>query len=59
MNPAEIEALVAAFQELEPIVQRGIAALVHALHGQPKTAQDYLAQAQALLDAQSKVSPQG
>jgi hypothetical protein len=49
MTPAEIQAAIQAFQLLEPQAQKGIAALIHLIH-HTKNAQDYIAEAQALLD---------
>ena len=50
MSPAAILAAVQAFQALEPEVQKGIVALYHLAHGTPpKTPQDYIAEATALL----------
>lgn len=41
--------MLEAFNLLEPQIQKGIAALIHIMHGQPKTAQDYINEANALL----------
>jgi hypothetical protein len=53
VNPAEIAAAVQAFQLLEPIVQQGIAALIHKAQKKQLTAQDYLDQAQAILNSKT------
>jgi hypothetical protein len=53
VTPAEIEAMIEAFEFLEPIVQRGIASLIQKLHHKTMTAQDYLDLA-ATLVPQSK-----
>ena len=51
MGAAEIQAALAVFQILEPEAQKAIAGLVHLLHHKQLTATDYLAQAQALINA--------
>lgn len=38
MTPAEIEAAVQAFLELEPEIQKGVAALIHLIHHKSKPA---------------------
>lgn len=49
MTPAEITAAIQAFQILEPLAQQAIAALIHKVQKKTLTAEDYLAQAAALM----------
>jgi hypothetical protein len=55
VTAAEIQAALAVFQILEPQAQKAIAGLIHLFHQkQVGSAADYIAAAQALLNAQSK-----
>jgi hypothetical protein len=49
MNPAELQLALQAFLLLEPEVQRGIIELVHLIDRKPKTAADYIAEAQTVI----------
>jgi hypothetical protein len=51
MNPEAIAAMIELFQALEPPVQAGIAALITKIHQKQLTSQDYLDQAQTLINA--------
>lgn len=42
MDPAEVELIVELFMQLEPVAQKGIAALIQKAHAKKLTAQDYL-----------------
>jgi hypothetical protein len=44
--------MVELFQTLEPYAQKGIAGLISKIHHKQLTAQDYLDQAQTLINAQ-------
>jgi hypothetical protein len=54
MTPAEIAAAVQALQLLEPYAQKAVIGLIHLLHKPQMTADDYMQEAQALLQTSAK-----